>query len=201
MKVSNYEKKGNIVNFDISGVDVRMMNAFRRTIVSALPTMAVEKVIFMDNSSVLNDENLAHRVGLVPLTTDLKTYVMPAECSCEGKGCGRCMCKFTLDVTGPATVYSGDMKSTDENVKPVFDKMPLVKILPEQRVTFEAEAYLGIGRDHVKWQSGLASYEATDKDTFHVRVESYGQQPVEDLIKTAFEVVESKISQLKEKVG
>ena len=78
----------------------------------------------------------------------LKRYGKFYKC----KGCGKCVCKLTLDVTGPKTVYSGDIASTDENVKPVYDKMPLVKILTDQKIKLEAEAILGHGSEHMKWQ-------------------------------------------------
>ena len=199
IKVTNYEKTGeNIVEFDVGGIDVRMLNAFRRTIISRIPVMAIEKITFYNNTSIMNDENLAHRISLVPLTTDLKTYMLPWECSCKGKGCGRCTCKLTMDVTGPKTVYSSDFMSTDENVKPVFDKIPLIKLAPEQKLKMEADAILGLGKDHVKWQAGNAAYEIKDKESYHVMVESYGPLPVEELIKKAFEVVEDKIKQFKE---
>lgn len=201
IKVSNFERVGGLsVVFDVSGADVRTMNMFRRTVIAGVPSMAVEKVILYDNSSILNDELLSHRLGLVPLTTDLKTYVSPSECNCKGEGCGRCSCKLTIDVTGPATVHSGDMKPVDENVKPVHMKIPIVKLLADQRVKLEAEAVIGTGREHIKWQGGLASYEMKDDGSFHVTVESFGQLPVEELVKSAFEVVEAKISQLQEKV-
>ncbi|MFH0862786.1 MAG: DNA-directed RNA polymerase subunit D [Candidatus Altiarchaeota archaeon] len=200
VKVSNFEKDGNILSFDISGVEVKIVNAFRRTIISQVPTIAIEQVTFLYNSSILNDENLAHRLGMVPLTTDLKTYVPMSECKCEGKGCGRCVCLLTMDVTGPRTLYSGDLISKDESVKPVFDKIPLVKLGPEQHVKIEAEARLGTGREHIKWQGGTAAYEVKDKDTYHVMVESYGPLQVEELVKTAFDVVEAKIKQVKDKV-
>jgi DNA-directed RNA polymerase subunit D len=201
IKVTNYVKDGNTASFDISGMDVESVNVFRRTVTACVPSMAVEKVIFQNNSSILNDENLAHRIGLIPLTTDLKTYVQQSECTCEAQGCGRCVCKLTLDAKGPGTVYSGEIKSADENVRPVFDKIPLVKLMADQTVKLEADAVLGYGREHVKWQAGLASYEIKDKDSFHVRVESYGPMPVEELIKTAFEVVEGKIKKVKEELS
>ena len=203
IKISNFAKEGNVVTFEVSKIDIKMLNALRRTIISMIPVMAMEKVTFYNNSSILNDEMLAHRIGLVPLTTDLKTYVHSNECSCEGKGCARCMCMLSLDVTGPKTVYSGDLKSLDENVRPVFDKMPLVKLGMNQKIKLEAEAVMGLGRDHAKWHSGVASYEAVEKDkgTFQVRIESFGQLPVEELITTAFDLMDVKIGQLKEKLG
>ncbi len=197
MKITNNKKEGNILRFDISGVDVKMLNAFRRTIMSWVPVMAVEKVNFKFNSSILNDENLAHRIGLVPLTTKFGKYALPQDCECEGQGCPKCSCKLTIDVHGPATVYSADLKSGDSDVKPVYDTIPLVKLMDKQSITLEAEAIAGAGSEHMKWQPALCSYELKDKDTYSVLVESFGQVPVEELVKAAFEVVSEKIKQIK----
>ncbi|MFH1403336.1 MAG: DNA-directed RNA polymerase subunit D [Candidatus Altiarchaeota archaeon] len=199
MNVTNFEKNGNIIRFTVSGIDTSMANALRRTIISGVPVMAVEKITFYNNSSILNDEILAHRIGLVPLTTDLKTYNSRAECSCKDKGCGKCTAVLTMDVVGPKTVYSGDIMATDPNVKPVFETIPLVKIMAGQKVKMEAEAILGYGKDHIKWQPGIASYEAGEKG-FEFIVESYGQLTPEELVKKAFSEVEEKISPLKAKV-
>ena len=197
MKVSNYKKEGNIINFTVSGIDHRMLNAFRRTISTGVPCMAVEEVIFTDNSSILNDEGLAHRIGLIPLTTDFETYTPIDECTCDGQGCGRCTCVLGLELQGPETVYSGAMKSQDENVKPVFDSIPLVTLMPKHHVKFEAKAILGKGSDHIKWQPGLCSYEKKDDGSYNVFVESFGSLPVETLVRAAFTQIESKISMLK----
>jgi len=202
IKVTNYEAKGSKAEFDVKGLDVKLLNAFRRTVMCGVPVMAMEKVTFYINSSILNDEILAHRMGLVPLTTDLKTYVTRSECTCKGKGCGKCTAWLTIDAVGPKTVYSEDVKSEkNPDIKPVHGKIPLVKLMADQKLKAEAEAVLGYGSEHVKWQPGVASYELKEKDTFHVTVESYGPLAVDELIKTAFEVVDGKISQLKEKIG
>ncbi len=200
MKVTNINKDGNILTFDISDITVTMLNAFRRTVIAYVPAMAIEDVNYTTNTSILHDENLAHRLGLVPLTTDLETYESQENCSCEGEGCGRCTCTLGIDITGPATVYSGDLISQDERVKPVFDTMPLVKLMPKHHLKFEAKARLGTGVEHVKWQSGLCSYELKDDGSYHVLVESFGQHPVDVLVTKAFEVVEDKIGQLEKAV-
>ncbi len=202
MKVTNFKQDGDSVEFDVEGVNIKMLNAFRRTIISRVPVMAAEKVTVYNNSSILNDENLVHRIGLMPLTTDLKTYVPRGECTCKGKGCAKCTATITLDVSEAGSVYSGDFKTTDEAVKHVYEKMPLVKLMPGQKIKLEAEAILGYGSDHVKWQPGLASYEVKDKDkkSYHVVVESYGQLPVGELVKKTFEVVDDKIKELEKAV-
>lgn len=200
IKATNHSLKGQRLEFDLTGADSGIVNAFRRTIISSIPVMAIEKVTFLNNTSILNDENLAHRFGLIPLTTDLKTYVPKGECVCKGKGCARCTATLTLDVTGPATVYSGDFKGSDESVKPAYDKIPLVKLLADQKIKAEAEAIMGYGQEHVKWQAGISTYKKSDDGSFRVVVESYGQLPVDELTKKGFEVVGEKIQQLKDKI-
>jgi DNA-directed RNA polymerase subunit D len=199
MKISNFRKNRSIITFNVSGVDSRLVNALRRTIVSGVPVMAIEKVTFYNNSSILNDEVLAHRLGLVPLKTDLKTYNTRAECTCKNKGCGKCTAIMTIDVVGPKTVYSGDIKSTDPNINPVYDNIPLVKLMAGQKIKLEAEAILGYGREHIKWQPGLASYE-TREGVHEFMVESYDQLTPDELLEQALKEVEEKIKNLKEKL-
>ena len=200
MKITNYKKQGNTITFSVSGVDVKLLNALRRTIISGVPVMAIEKVTFYQNSSILNDEVLSHRFGMVPLKTDLKTYDMPGDCTCKGKGCGKCATTLTLEAEGPATVYSGEMKSTDPKITPVFDKIPLVKLTQKQKIKLEAIAQLGLARDHIKWQPGLASYEQKDKDSYEFMLESYGQLKPEELLAKAFEIIGDKIKEIKKQL-
>jgi DNA-directed RNA polymerase subunit D len=54
------------VRFLLGGVDVAFANALRRTMLMDVPCMVIDDIFFFDNSSVVADENLAHRIGLVP---------------------------------------------------------------------------------------------------------------------------------------
>ena len=56
--------------FDLIGVDAPLANALRRILIAEVPTMAIEKVDMWQNTSVIPDENLAHRLGLVPILAD-----------------------------------------------------------------------------------------------------------------------------------
>lgn len=61
-----------MIEFDLVGVDAAIANALRRIMLAEVPTVAIETVWFADNTSIIQDEVLAHRIGLIPLKIDPK---------------------------------------------------------------------------------------------------------------------------------
>ncbi len=118
--------------------------------------MAIDEIVVIENSSLLQDEFLAHRIGLVPLKTDLDTYNLPENCTCNSEfGCNLCRVSLALEVEAEdskITVYSGDFKSENPMITPASQKIPIVKLAPEQKIRLEAYARLGKGKDHARWQ-------------------------------------------------
>jgi DNA-directed RNA polymerase I and III subunit RPAC1 len=53
--------------FSLIGIDASIANAFRRILLSEIPTLAIETVYITNNTSIVQDEVLASRLGLVPL--------------------------------------------------------------------------------------------------------------------------------------
>jgi len=150
MKIEIISKKPRLV-FTIRGINTATANMLRRTAYD-VPVLAVDTVEFTKNDSVLYDEILAHRIGLVPLETD-KTVTPMEECSCKGKGCGKCSLSLTLNVSGPKTVYSKDMKG--KGVSVVYSDIPLVILQKGQELEFIATARLGTAKEHAKFSPGL----------------------------------------------
>ncbi|MGQ9624611.1 MAG: DNA-directed RNA polymerase subunit D [Candidatus Bathycorpusculaceae bacterium] len=157
MELKVLEKDDKNIRLLIRGVDVPFMNALRRAIISEVPCMAIDEVVIIENSSILQDEIIAHRLGLIPLKTDLDGYNLPEECPCKSEfGCNLCRVTLTLDLEakeGTRTVYSGDLISENPSIVPVSDKIPIIKLAKGQRLKFEAYARLGRGKSHAKWQS------------------------------------------------
>lgn len=143
----------------VEGTTPTMMNALRRAIVNHVPVLAIEDVTIVKNSSAMYDEMLAHRLGLIPLTTDAESYKRKEDCRCKGEGCARCQVTFTLTAKGPCTVYAESLKGKDPKVKPVFGKIPLVKLLKDQEIELEATAILGEGSTHAKFSPALVYYQ------------------------------------------
>lgn len=155
MKLSKIKGKDNVLQLEIKDGQDWYLNTLRRLMTSETPVMAIEQVEMRRNDSILYDEVLTHRLGLVPLTTDLESYQLPSAEEIEsGEYLAQSSCKLVLAAKGPCIVFAKDLKSKDPKVKPVFPDMPLVKLLEGQELEFEATAIMGIGKVHAKWSPG-----------------------------------------------
>ena len=76
VSVLDKSKDGLTLKLLIKGTTPAFMNTLRRTMIEEVPTMAIEDVEFRKNNGILYDEMIAHRLGLIPLKTDLKGYRM-----------------------------------------------------------------------------------------------------------------------------
>jgi len=172
----------------LKGVPLQYANALRRVCLNGVPIFAIDTVDIIENSSVLADEALAHRLGLIPLTTDLLRFNEPSKCECKSEtGCSNCRVMLVLDsgdTDTTKTVLSGELTSEDEDVKPVSDKIPLVQLAPGQKVKVEAYARLGRGTEHSKWNSSTISVltETNKEDEHLLTIESTGSLPPEKIV-------------------
>ncbi len=158
MKAKIKDKRDASLTLLIEEADPSFANALRRTIISEVPTLAIGYVTFLENSSPIYDEIIAHRLGLVPIKADISLFNFRDACSCKGKGCPSCTLNLTLKKNGPGMIYSQDLKSEDPKMKPRVG-IPIVKLAKNHNVSLEAEAVLGISKEHAKWQPAVASYK------------------------------------------
>jgi DNA-directed RNA polymerase subunit D len=170
LKIEILEKTNTNLRIIVRDADVPLMNALRRLALAEVPCMAIEEVVMIENSSILQDEIIAHRLGLTPLKTDLDAYNLPEECECKSEfGCSQCRVTLTLDAEakdGTRTVYSGEIVSENPEVLPVSDKVPIIKLAKNQKLKLEAYARLGRGKTHAKWQPvSMCAYKYYPKIT------------------------------------
>lgn len=146
MNIKKIEEKNGVLKILVKGTNAAFMNSIRRTIMKDVPILAIENVSVYENSSVTFDEYFTHRLGLLPIKTDLKEYKIGDTL------------KLILEKEGPCTVYSRDIKSTDPDAEIITKKVPLLKLKKGQRVKVEMDAVMGTGADHVKWQPAIVSF-------------------------------------------
>ena len=151
-KIEILEESDFKIKFILKSVSPALANSFRRAMKAHVPTLAVDYVDFYVNSSYLYDEIIAHRLGMLPIKTDLEKFNMQSECVCGGEGCPNCQISFRLNVEGPKVVYSGDFISDDPDIVFAIDNIPVLELFEGQQLMLEAVARLGTGREHAKFQ-------------------------------------------------
>jgi DNA-directed RNA polymerase II subunit RPB3 len=153
--------KDDSITFWLKNADTSLANSIRRVIIAEVPTMAIDLVEIAQNTSVLHDEFIAHRLGLIPLvSTDVHSYKYTRECTCSGR-CRSCSVEFRLDVKcteeSGKTVTSDDLQVVgDVEVRPIFKGDPqnsivIVKLRKNQEIKLHAIAKKGVGKEHAKW--------------------------------------------------
>src|SRR3989344_1440873 len=213
MEISILDKKDNELIFMIKGINNAIANTIRRTIISDVPTLAVDEINFVKNQGPLYDEILAHRIGLIPIKTDLKAYSLKEEATTKAIT----ELKLTLKVKGPKTVYSGDFKSKDEKCIPVYNNIPLVTLLKDKELVLEATAVLGKGKDHMKFSPGLCYYvnapvefkdlndlksedSEISKENFVFFIESWGQLTPKQMFDESMDILDKNLAEFSKKI-
>lgn len=181
MKIETKSEEGNRLEFELAGVSTAFANAVRRYAVCGVRTLAIDEVVFYENTSTFFDEYLSHRIGLIPIETP-SGLPDSAEVS------------FYLDATGPKIVYSGDLETKDKDAKVARGKIPIATLLEGQAIRLEAKAILGSSRQHAKYQPGLAAYENAD-GTFKFVVESFSQMAPRELVLRAAAVLGDDVAE------
>ena len=154
MKIKVLEKTGKEIKFLLEDSNPQFANALRRIMTMEIPVLAIDSVDFSVNESVLYNEVIAHRMGLIPLVFDPKDF----EFKGEEKGSSSNEVIFAINKKGPCMVYSKDMKSSNPDVKPLYDNIPIVELFEGQKLKLEASASLGLGLKHARYQSAIAFY-------------------------------------------
>ncbi|KAM4614933.1 DNA-directed RNA polymerases I and III subunit RPAC1 [Polymixia lowei] len=171
----------NSMEFDMVGIDAAIANAFRRILLAEVPTMAVEKVFIYNNTSIIQDEILAHRLGLIPIKADPRLFEYrnagdePGEEDCSEIDTIQLQLKIKCTRNPRASkessdprelylnhmVYSRDMKwvpignqadvFADANIGPVHGDILLAQLRPGQELDVVMHCVKGIGKDHAKF--------------------------------------------------
>ena len=191
----------------LKGVPLQYANALRRICLNGVTVFAVDTVDIIENSSVLPDEGLAHRLGLIPLKTDLSRFNEPSKCDCHSEtGCSNCKVMLVLeagdsDVT--RTIFTSDLSSEDDSVKPTADNIPIVQLAPGQKIKLECYARLGRGIEHAKWNSAnISTLTDTDKEgESTLTVESTGALEPEQIILAGIDEVNNKLGEFKDMIS
>lgn len=208
--------------FYLKGVDTSFANALRRTLISETPKLSIiEEVEFIENSSMLHDEMIAHRLGLIPLTcVNIDNYVFKDDCDCEFI-CEKCTVVLNIDVKNDdeqkKIVTSLDMTSETVDVMPFLEKIKIkrkdkasevyepgitiIHLREGERLAARCFARKDIGSTNAQFSPvTTATYTYEDVDptqegptTFHFRVHTDGCYSAKKAVQIALKTIQNKL--------
>ena len=194
----------NKISIRLKGIPIQYANALRRICLNGVPIFAIDTIEVLENTSIMPDEAIAHRLGLIPLKTDSKDIVISEEETDESNS--RVM--LTLDSeendvedeSGTRTVFSNELKGEESGVRPISDKIPIVTLAPGQKIKFQAYARLGRGTEHAKWNSANTSVltETKNKDEHILTVESTGSLDAKNIVLIGMDELSTRLVKFKE---
>ncbi|KPV74398.1 uncharacterized protein RHOBADRAFT_15917 [Rhodotorula graminis WP1] len=166
VKITELSKDGH-VQFILDGVHLGIANSIRRSMISRIDTLAIDQVQITENTSVMPDEMLAHRLGLVPLISEgMENQITNYnKCDCDSfcHKCSvtltldaKCMASSTMEVTTKELLLEGGGPSDVGKPAPspdskITDGILLVKLAKGQEIHLRCIATKGRALEHAKW--------------------------------------------------
>ncbi|KAF9764643.1 DNA-directed RNA polymerases I and III subunit RPAC1 [Nosema granulosis] len=155
IEVRIIKEEENFLEFDILNIHCSVANAIRRILISEIPTVSIDKISIVDNTSVLPDEFLAHRLGLIPIIVspeDLEfvngehdvTNSLYFSLNIQNKT------KGVIDISSDDIVWHPQENQEIKNVE-VKKGIPIAKLAPKQRISVNMIAVKNTGSVHGKW--------------------------------------------------
>mmetsp|Transcript_22481 Transcript_22481/g.35863 ORF Transcript_22481/g.35863 Transcript_22481/m.35863 type:complete len:296 (-) Transcript_22481:3276-4163(-) len=186
------KRQGDLLVFEMLHADASIANALRRIMLAEVETVAVDRIGIMNNTSIIQDEVLAHRIGLIPFDIDPEKLQGDEELN------------FDLDVTCTSEEDSHLLSSkfqwvpnegqeerfADRPPRPIHDDIVIAKLLPGQHIFLRAQCKRGTGQDHAKWSPvATAAYRIMPKiELIEPQIERIGPQLVELCPKNVFDI-------------
>jgi DNA-directed RNA polymerase II subunit RPB3 len=153
------------VEFQLQNVDLSFANSLRRVILAEVPTLAIDLVEIEENTSVLADEFISHRLGLVPLNSkNVDDLAYSRDCDCA-EYCELCSVTLTLQAKCESDeimkLYARDLARSDTGVNnwvghpvitdPEGNGTVICKLRKGQGIKMKCIAKKGIAKEHAKW--------------------------------------------------
>ena len=176
----------------MKGIPLQHAIALRRICLNGVPIFAIDTVDVIENSSVLADEGIAHRLGMIPLHSDLSKF--------DESDSRVTLVLDSVKVETTKTITTAELISQDDIVKPVSDKIPIVVLAPGQQLKIESYAKIGRGTDHAKWNSANISVlvNSDKNDEYVLTVETTGALEPQEIILSGIDELAKRLNGFKE---
>ena len=183
------------ISVKLKGIPLQHANALRRICLNGVPIFAIDTVDVIENSSVLADEGIAHRLGMIPLHYDLSKI--------DESDSRVALVLDSGETETSRTVTSAELISQDDIVKPISDKIPIIELAPGQKLKIESYAKIGRGTEHAKWNSANISVlvNSDKNDEYILTVETTGALEPQKIILSGIDELAKRLNGFKETIN
>ena len=182
MYVTIKEHTEDSIQFLVTGVSTPLANALRRVMIADVPIWAIELVQFEVNTTVIHDEMIAHRLGLIPLTSSADPETETVN--------------FSLDLTAGTETEewtSEQLESDNDDVVPAIDGIPIVKVARGQQLKLTATAKRDTGNEHAKWSPVSTCFFQVTPEGYLFEVETTGSLDPVEVVQRAIVILREKL--------
>jgi DNA-directed RNA polymerase subunit D len=167
-------------NFILEHSTPAIANKLRKHIMSNIPVFAIDTIEFIDNTSVLINDQIIQRLSYIPIVSSIvDDFNVYNECPCD-KDCEKCSISFYINVTNntpePLEVSSFDIHIDNPNVTVYSDSkysIPITRLTQNQTCHIRGKIKKGKGSQHSKWSPvGTVSYKFLPQFTFKRKLTS-----------------------------
>ena len=175
-------------------INLPSANSLRRILLGEIETIAIEKVFFYNNSSILNDENLAHRLGLIPILVGSKflNETNFNEHNENNKIIFELNVKNSPKSFKKISVYSKSLKfknyglfslmNKNSMVHPVCRDILILKLNPGQKIKCECHCIINLGNKHAKFSPvGTAFYKISSNIKIVGEILNYNADKINEI--------------------
>lgn len=158
MKIKKVYDRNNISKYEISQSNTAIVNSLRRIIISEIPTISIQYVKLIENSTNFFSEFICHRIGLIPLIYegDINDIKDKKNCDCESE-CKLCKLEINVNIKNDTNnlryFTSEDLQFNNDKLSIVKYKnpIPICSLNPGESIVLECYAFKNIGKEHARW--------------------------------------------------
>jgi len=188
MNITINEHTKDSLKFTIVGANHTFANTLRRIMIADVETWAIEDVQIENNTTILPDEMIGHRLGLLPLTSSFEPTVETV--------------KLTLDITATdnlETWRSELLTSNDNNIVSAIDGIIIVKVVKGQQLKLTAIAKKNCGYEHAKWSPVSTCFFVNTDKGIVFNIETTGSLDPVEVVNRAIVIMRNKFTNCLEK--
>jgi DNA-directed RNA polymerase alpha subunit len=166
----------------VLGTNAALANSLRRVMLSQIPTYAIHTITIQENDSILEDEFIAHRLGMVPII-------------------GNCDDDVSLVSVGPKNIYSSDLNFS-KGTKVVYGDILILTLKTGQSIKLFGTTKQGTGKEHSKWSPCTAiSFKRCSEYEHELGIETTGVYSPETVLLKSIEILTNELMGYKKQLS